>query len=304
LKVIPKYKGLSKTEKINVDFTFEEWVVGNSIFLNNYLNSNEFKKLNPLPSKSFQEQFYFWLFKVKNQRLEFYSEPWYTESIILESDRYFTSWGQKNIEKVLLLFSDWWNNNFTNRYEYFTQFYRTNDNLPFELNYYREKYFNSQFEYIQASYGLIYPFDWFMNHVVKYRTKTILRECENKCRLQLGIPMIGEGWVNETALYYFIKTLFSEFEVIHHGRPNFLGLQHYDIFIPELSIAIEYQGQQHKQPVEFFGGEIGYINNLERDKRKKKLSKQNGVKLIEVFPNYDEKKLVSQLRRIVKSRKQ
>ena len=43
MKVIPKYKGLSKTEKINVDFTFEEWVVGNSIFLNNYLNSNEFK---------------------------------------------------------------------------------------------------------------------------------------------------------------------------------------------------------------------------------------------------------------------
>ena len=58
----------------------------------------------------------------------------------------------------------------------------------------------------------------------------------------------------------------------------------YDIFISGLNIAIEYQGKQHFEPVDFFGGEEGYKKTVERDKLKRKLSEENGIKL--VYINY------------------
>ena len=58
----------------------------------------------------------------------------------------------------------------------------------------------------------------------------------------------------------------------------------YDVFISGLNIAIEYQGKQHFEPIEFFGGEESYKRTIKRDRIKKDLSEQNGVKLI--YINY------------------
>lgn len=58
----------------------------------------------------------------------------------------------------------------------------------------------------------------------------------------------------------------------------------YDVFISGLNIAIEYQGKQHFEPVEYFGGEEAYINTLKRDKEKLELSIKNNIKLI--YINY------------------
>ena len=52
------------------------------------------------------------------------------------------------------------------------------------------------------------------------------------------------------------------------------------------NIAFEYQGKQHFEPVDFFGGEKHFQEQVERDKLKKKLSEENGVTLI--YVNYDE----------------
>lgn len=84
-----------------------------------------------------------------------------------------------------------------------------------------------------------------------------------------------------------IVDLFPEELVLKHQRPSWLGRQHFDIFLPFKNIAIEYQGDPHLRPVPYFGGEEGFNNTLERDKRKKKLCELNNCKLIEVFPNYD-----------------
>lgn len=47
---------------------------------------------------------------------------------------------------------------------------------------------------------------------------------------------------------------------------------------------IEYQGQQHFEPVEFFGGDGAFQDVQRRDKIKAELSRANGVKL--VYINY------------------
>ena len=58
----------------------------------------------------------------------------------------------------------------------------------------------------------------------------------------------------------------------------------YDVFMAGLNVAIEYQGQQHFQPIEFFGGEESFKRTVERDEQKKQLSEAHGVRL--VYINY------------------
>jgi hypothetical protein len=113
------------------------------------------------------------------------------------------------------------------------------------------------------------------------------KESENIVRKMVGFPLIGEGWISEIELYHRIKSDFRNTEVIHHGRPSFLGRQHYDIWIPEFKIAIEYQGEQHAKAVDYFGGENTLLKQKERDERKRKISKDNGVFLIFVKKGYN-----------------
>lgn len=105
-------------------------------------------------------------------------------------------------------------------------------------------------------------------------------DAENKVRDTLGLPRMGEGRVNEAQLYKLVDFLFADVEVVREASPDWLGNQRLDIYIPELSIAIEYQGEQHFSPVELFGGQAGFRETLRRDERKRKLCEQNGVKLI------------------------
>lgn len=122
----------------------------------------------------------------------------------------------------------------------------------------------------------------------------LLREAENKYRLSIGAKKIGESWISETELFYKLKKSLKE-EVIHHGRPEWLGRQHFDIWIPELNVAIEYQGKQHDQPVDFFGGEEAFKENQKRDARKKKKCEENNVRLIEIREGYDLDELINQI---------
>ncbi len=122
------------------------------------------------------------------------------------------------------------------------------------------------------------------------------RLAENRVRQKKGMPEIGQGWFSETQLYLEIKTVFSKYSVSQHTRLPFLGLQHLDIFIHELNIGIEYQGEQHDRPVSIFGGEEAHKKTIERDIRKKELCIKNGVHLIYVYPKYNLDDVISKIR--------
>lgn len=116
----------------------------------------------------------------------------------------------------------------------------------------------------------------------------LLRSAEDAARVAHGYPGVGEGWISETELYYRIKEMLEgRFEVLHGARPDFLGRQHLDIFIPELELAIEYQGEQHNRPIDFFGGKQAFKETQKRDRRKRDLCTQNGIELVYVEENYD-----------------
>ena len=123
------------------------------------------------------------------------------------------------------------------------------------------------------------------------------KEAENYVRERHGLPRIGEGWVSEAALLQLVKDTFPNERVVHHARPSWLGRQHIDVFLPNRKVAIEYQGKQHFVPVDFFGGWDGLHKTQKRDKRKRELCAQNGVRLI--YCPFDEPATGPKLRALV-----
>lgn len=130
--------------------------------------------------------------------------------------------------------------------------------------------------------------------------RSILRESENIVREERGLPKIGEGWISETNLFYKIKEEYSEEEVIHQGRPSWLNRQHLDIYFPKKNIGIEYQGNQHREPIDHFGGKEGLQKRLELDKRKERLCKENNCNLVYVYPDYNFDEVKKQIEKILK----
>jgi hypothetical protein len=126
--------------------------------------------------------------------------------------------------------------------------------------------------------------------------KRDLKEIENEIRAEMKLPLIGEGWISETMLYYKLKDEFSDINIIHHGKPKWLGAQHVDIWFHEHNIGIEYQGQQHDRPIAFFGGEKSFEEGKKRDERKRMLFKENNAFLIEVREGFDFKLLCEEIK--------
>ena len=60
----------------------------------------------------------------------------------------------------------------------------------------------------------------------------------------------------------------------------------FDIFIPSLNVAIEYDGEQHFKPIKHFGGEEGFNKTKERDMVKNNYCKENNIKLLRI-PYYE-----------------
>ncbi len=138
--------------------------------------------------------------------------------------------------------------------------------------------------------------------VILARLQAEFRRAENQARVESGLPRIGEGWVSELALFNLVATAFPDLEVRHQGRPPWLGSQSLDIYLPQVNVAIEYQGIQHLQPVGLFGGEVAFVAQVERDERKKSLCAANDCMLIEVYPGYEFVEVESRIRRAIQSR--
>ena len=61
----------------------------------------------------------------------------------------------------------------------------------------------------------------------------------------------------------------------------------YDFYLPKHNILIEYQGIQHYEPIQIFGGESSYAKQKMHDKLKRDYAEENNFKLLEI--KYTEK---------------
>ena len=114
------------------------------------------------------------------------------------------------------------------------------------------------------------------------QTRQVDRVIENLVREQFGFRPMGSGSTGESILFQIVKRIFPREPVYRCSRPDFLEGLELDVFLPRLSLAFEFQGQQHYEPVEHWGGIDGLQNLRKRDKRKRTLCKKHGVDLIEI----------------------
>lgn len=108
-----------------------------------------------------------------------------------------------------------------------------------------------------------------------------------KLDIKEELRIFKNKWKTEKKLYYIIKDLFINENVISHYRATWLDGLELDIFIQGLSIGIEYQGIQHYQPLEHWGGKEGFIKRRANDIKKKNLCDKNGIRII--YFTYQEK---------------
>ena len=121
--------------------------------------------------------------------------------------------------------------------------------------------------------------DWF-GGADKTVHRKLWREAENKVRGIVGVPHIGEKFISETILFKTVSYLLKNCEVIHHYRADWLERQELDIFVPSLNLAVEYQGEQHFEPINAWGGEEALEKTRQRDEIKRRKCKEKGIKLI------------------------
>lgn len=115
-----------------------------------------------------------------------------------------------------------------------------------------------------------------LNMIIKNERKRVYDDIYKELILKKQVPL---KWKSEGELFIFIVKYFPE--ALFQYSPDWLFPQSYDVYIPSLNVAIEYQGIQHYQAVDFFGGEESYKRRIELDQKKKELSLLNKVILID-----------------------
>ena len=146
-------------------------------------------------------------------------------------------------------------------------------------------YFRSELEFFLSLTRVIMPFfQWWCTDLALYEEKDGLRVNWRLARTKIRTKLTAEGiikpkWKHELSLFHAVRGFYPD--TLYQYRPDWLGRQSLDLYIPSLSTAIEYQGVQHYLPVEFFGGEEALSQRRDLDRVKKELCEANSVRLIE-----------------------
>jgi hypothetical protein len=85
-------------------------------------------------------------------------------------------------------------------------------------------------------------------------------------------------WDTEKELFKLVSRYYSD--AIFQHSPSWLHPQNIDIYVPSIGLAIEYNGKQHYESIDFFGGDEGLKHRMELDEKKVKVCKDNGVKVL------------------------
>lgn len=188
------------------------------------------------------------------------------------------------------------------------------------------QYFKSRFiskkEFIKHLLSNFNPRDWNIKEMESPSRKVVMfdynylfqneflssiRIFENECRFDFDERIIG-AFYNEDLLFREVKKVFGDrYEVISQGTPEWLRPQRFDIYLPEINFAIEYQGEQHFMPVDFGGkgkkiAQKQFEENQRRDKLKKEKSFANNCFLHYVYPSYNMEAVISELKKLIKKK--
>ena len=146
--------------------------------------------------------------------------------------------------------------------------------------------------------GEIIRIDPYVNTAPKIKHKHLI--CGHKWEVRpngvlkgMGCPKCNKPGKTEISLFENLSKHFSYLKTESRIYPDFLKGLEYDIFFPQINLALEVDGIQHFKPIKIWGGKRTFESMKIRDKQKNKLSIENNITLIriktrEVKEVYDE----------------
>lgn len=100
-----------------------------------------------------------------------------------------------------------------------------------------------------------------------------------KCNQSKGERKIA-SWLYQNNISYKCQYIFNDCK---DEKPL-----PFDFYLPYYNIAIEYDGEQHFRPVDFFGGKEKFKKQLNHDRTKDEFCKNNGITLLRIpYFNYN-----------------
>jgi very-short-patch-repair endonuclease len=75
----------------------------------------------------------------------------------------------------------------------------------------------------------------------------------------------------------------------------------FDFYLPEYNILIEYDGIQHFEPIDYFGGMKSFILQQKRDRIKTEFAKANDMKLIRIAYNENVEEKLNEMLELIKT---
>lgn len=96
------------------------------------------------------------------------------------------------------------------------------------------------------------------------------------CSCSIGENIISDILKSRSISYIFQKE-FDKLLGINGGKLS------YDFYLPAYNLLIEYQGEQHNKPIDYFGGRSQFKKQQEHDRRKREYAKKNSIDLLEIW---------------------
>lgn len=89
-----------------------------------------------------------------------------------------------------------------------------------------------------------------------------------------------------------IVKILDKYHIVYEYPKKFEDLRvkrllHYDFYLPEYNVLIEYQGRQHYESVDYFGGDNKFREQQKHDEMKRRYAKEYGYHLLEISYKYD-----------------
>lgn len=103
--------------------------------------------------------------------------------------------------------------------------------------------------------------------------------------------------MNEKFISHIIEEQKIDFE-IQKRFPDCGDIKHrlyFDFYIPSLKLLVEYDGIQHFKPVKHFGGEQGFIEQVQRDHIKNEYALNHGISVLRLPYTFSKEHLKSYL---------
>lgn len=136
-----------------------------------------------------------------------------------------------------------------------------------------DKYDYSLVEYINAKtkVNIICK----IHGIFQQRTNDHLKGCGcPHCKKSLGENLIKK-FLNEKQILFETEKKFDKCKGIKRLLP-------FDFYLPNKNILIEYDGQQHFNIINYWGGKCKFEEQLKTDKIKNEFALSNGIKLIRI----------------------